>query len=259
MKKITSTDALTVLALFGMSALMLICSAVISARLDLSPHSHQQLDSSSLERLTGVVIGLLGALILFWLFLSIVASVLTTLGSRTGHHRMAHALAHLSPPFIMRIAVATLGSSLVIATSANASEPPQHPAAVITSSNISALPNPTRWNLTKEETLPQNTLENQVEGPELLSPGWVPQPISLPLQRVAGGTPRADQTEVIVRAGDSLWSIAAAHLKTGASAAEIAAVWPHWYEANKIIIGPNPDHLALGLVLHAPPALNYTH
>ncbi|WP_236121218.1 LysM peptidoglycan-binding domain-containing protein [Cellulomonas palmilytica] len=57
---------------------------------------------------------------------------------------------------------------------------------------------------------------------------------------------------VVVEAGDSLWSIAAAHLPHGASDAQVAAAWPRWYEANRDVVGDDPDVLLPGQVLTAP-------
>lgn len=64
--------------------------------------------------------------------------------------------------------------------------------------------------------------------------------------------PRPQAADVIVRPGDSLWRVAAAHLASGATEARVAAAWPRWYAANRAEIGPNPDHLTPGQVLHAP-------
>jgi len=69
--------------------------------------------------------------------------------------------------------------------------------------------------------------------------------------RVAGAQP---ERLVVVSAGDTLWSIAARRLGPGASAAEIAAGWPRWYEANRAEIGPDPSHLRAGLLLRVPGA-----
>lgn len=57
---------------------------------------------------------------------------------------------------------------------------------------------------------------------------------------------------VIVRPGDSLWSIAAAHLPDDATPARIDAAWRAWYRANRDVIGPNPNLVIPGQVLHAP-------
>ena len=57
---------------------------------------------------------------------------------------------------------------------------------------------------------------------------------------------------VTVRRGDTLWSIATAHLGSGATDAEVAAEWPHWYEVNRAVIGDDPDLLVPGQQLQAP-------
>ena len=57
-----------------------------------------------------------------------------------------------------------------------------------------------------------------------------------------------------MRRGDTLWSIAAAHLGRGATDAEVAAEWPRWYEANRAVIGDDPDDIVPGQQLQAPPA-----
>lgn len=56
----------------------------------------------------------------------------------------------------------------------------------------------------------------------------------------------------VVRAGESLWSIAAAELGADATPAQIAARWPQWFEANSDLIGADPDLIHPGQELHAP-------
>lgn len=62
----------------------------------------------------------------------------------------------------------------------------------------------------------------------------------------------SDEPAVTVRPGDSLWSITAAHLPADAVVADVAAAWPRWYEANRAVIGPDPDLIHPGQVLHPP-------
>jgi hypothetical protein len=57
---------------------------------------------------------------------------------------------------------------------------------------------------------------------------------------------------VTVRPGDSLWTIAAAHLAPTATDAEIAAAWPRWYAVNSTLIGGNPDQIRPGWQLTIP-------
>ncbi len=98
------------------------------------------------------------------------------------------------------------------------------------------------------------------EVPTARGPGWVPGPPVVrahPDVRVLSPAPRPRTTrdapaEVVVRRGDSLWSIAARHLGPDASDAEIARAWPAWFEANRDVVGDDPDLLRPGQVLRAP-------
>jgi len=64
--------------------------------------------------------------------------------------------------------------------------------------------------------------------------------------------PPGQPDPVVVRPGDTLWSIAAQALGRNATAAAIAAAWPSWYAANRQAIGPDPDLIHPGTVLHPP-------
>lgn len=59
-------------------------------------------------------------------------------------------------------------------------------------------------------------------------------------------------TTVTVAPGDTLWSIAAAHLGADASRQEIAASWPGWYDVNRATIGADPDRIRPGTELAVP-------
>lgn len=76
-----------------------------------------------------------------------------------------------------------------------------------------------------------------------------------PPVRAVAGTPREVETvmdEVVVRRGDSLWSITARHLGPDATDAEIAVEWPRWYAANRDAVGGDPDVILPGTVLRPP-------
>ncbi len=92
--------------------------------------------------------------------------------------------------------------------------------------------------------------------PWLPSTPLVPLKTTPPADSLVVSTPRSDQMpgadEVVVLRGDSLWRIAARHLGENASAAEIADAWPRWYEANKQVIGHDPNTIRPGQILHAP-------
>lgn len=59
-------------------------------------------------------------------------------------------------------------------------------------------------------------------------------------------------TTVVVEPGDSLWALAARHLPSSATDAEIAAAWPSWWSANRSVIGDDPDLLHPGQRLQPP-------
>jgi len=68
--------------------------------------------------------------------------------------------------------------------------------------------------------------------------------------RAAGAA--SDDVVVVVRAGDTLWSIAAEHLGSDASTRDVAAAWPAWFHANADEIGDDPDHIVPGQRLTVP-------
>lgn len=60
------------------------------------------------------------------------------------------------------------------------------------------------------------------------------------------------RTVATVRPGDTLWGLAADHLGTDATDADVAAAWPRWHEVNRTVIGADPDVLRPGQVLVVP-------
>jgi nucleoid-associated protein YgaU len=75
---------------------------------------------------------------------------------------------------------------------------------------------------------------------------------SPPVPSPARRTPIDQDDEVVVRRGDTLWSLAERHLGPGATNGEIAVEWPHWFTANRAVIGDDPDHLVPGERLRPP-------
>ncbi|HET6968683.1 MAG TPA: LysM peptidoglycan-binding domain-containing protein [Ornithinibacter sp.] len=88
---------------------------------------------------------------------------------------------------------------------------------------------------------------------------WTPSPPAVrpqPDVRLLTPAPAATEPgEVVVKRGDTLWSIAARHLGPLPSDAEIAAAWPAWHDTNRHVIGDDPDLLRPGQVLRAPQAV----
>ncbi len=69
---------------------------------------------------------------------------------------------------------------------------------------------------------------------------------------VRSGQPVRVPARVVVKPGDTLWSIAANDLGPNATAEDVAARWPAWYAANRQLIGPDPDLILPGQVLRIP-------
>ncbi|MCL1869346.1 MAG: LysM peptidoglycan-binding domain-containing protein [Promicromonosporaceae bacterium] len=61
----------------------------------------------------------------------------------------------------------------------------------------------------------------------------------------------APMTVVVLR-GDTLWDIAAAHLDPGATDAQILAATVRWHQANRAVIGDDPDVILPGQILTQP-------
>ncbi|MBD8063049.1 LysM peptidoglycan-binding domain-containing protein [Oceanitalea stevensii] len=68
----------------------------------------------------------------------------------------------------------------------------------------------------------------------------------------AGSEAHRGTARHVVERGDSLWSIAKAHLGEGATDAEIAAEWPRWHTTNRSVIGADPHLIHPGQALLAP-------
>ena len=79
-----------------------------------------------------------------------------------------------------------------------------------------------------------------------------PDPEALDLLSRAPAAGTLVDEGVVVRRGDTLWSIAARYLGPAATADEIAREWPRWHEANRHAIGDDPDLIQPGQVLHPP-------
>lgn len=64
---------------------------------------------------------------------------------------------------------------------------------------------------------------------------------------------REPSPAVVVRAGDTLWAIAAASLPDGSSDADIAIACARWHSANREVIGDDPDLIFPAQRLSPPP------
>lgn len=95
-----------------------------------------------------------------------------------------------------------------------------------------------------------------VTAPAAADPGAPEWPTATPTAPAAPDWPAspAGRDHVVVR-GDCLWRIAEAALPTGGGRptdAEVAAAVRAWWSANAAVIGPDPNLVLPGQVLHAP-------
>lgn len=70
--------------------------------------------------------------------------------------------------------------------------------------------------------------------------------------------PPASPAALRVPAGACLWSLTERLLGPDADTAQVARSWPRLYRANRAAVGPDPDLLVVGTVLHLPPGLRQT-
>lgn len=103
------------------------------------------------------------------------------------------------------------------------------------------------------------------------APGWTdpvpaePAPDDRPPSGDLDGLPLPDRTlgaparrgpdgnHVVVRPGDTLWGIAAAHLPAGSSTGDVDRAWRVLYAGNRSLVGSDPDLIRPGMRLQIPP------
>ena len=214
------------------------------------------------DDLVGLLALAAGLTVIAWWLLSLATAFASALLERTGHHAAARAAGRCTPVFMRRLAMAAVGAHLLGAPLAHADA---LPAAALSSNNESSLS--AAWAPLADgrpglpavrSAGPGLTERSVVDGSEL-QPQWKPRvpvvepgPVT-PLPARATAEPGSARREVPVRAGESLWTIAARELGPGASDVDIAARWPLWYHANRNVIGSDPNVLLPGQLLSPPP------
>ncbi|GAA4370022.1 LysM peptidoglycan-binding domain-containing protein [Paeniglutamicibacter cryotolerans] len=205
----------------------------------------QTITVPELEYLIGIAYSALGLLLLGWVLLGAIAASASVVLSRLGLTHWADSARRLAPGFMYRLLAVALGGSLVLAPAAQAAPvPPETTAAASIGprSDPAALRDPAT-----AKPSPGTGLDS------IPGPGWQPQHVSLPLKRLLGGSTRdPDSRQVVVRRGDSLWTLAQRELGQDARMADVARAWPRWYETNRRTVGPDPDLLEIGTVLEIP-------
>ncbi|MFQ4147178.1 hypothetical protein AAGW05_00535 [Arthrobacter sp. LAPM80] len=213
-----------------------------------------------LPELLGVGCAGAGIALLCWWLAALACAFISGVATSRGAPRLAAVTGAFSPAFMRRVVIAVLGANLLAAPMANAAQAPGidplwHPETVATApatpsgdgavhdalSSAAATPVEPRWVPHTAET-----------DPDLLA-----RPSTRPGAGASPSTSRTDaggagETDVVVKGGDSLWSIVAAALGPYSSDLDVALAWPGWYTANRETIGPDPNIILPGQVLHAP-------
>lgn len=223
-------------------------------------------------------------LAVLWFVACLVLALLARLPGAVG--RTAQRLAYrVTPTLIRHLVEASLGATLAIATTAHAAPI----AAPVTPATTTTQP-PVYGSAQRASDLANGTHQQTKPTPNAMTPpaaGQVTTP-PIPNQRRtapppvaglangidAGGsatTPKVPPPDrpvskppsrqhrktdepqvVVVRAGDTLWDIAARTLPGEPSPEAIAAAWPRWYAANRAVIGADPNVIHPGQHLRAP-------
>lgn len=267
-------DAAMALLVLGLGCFLVLSGAGL---LDRWQRSASRRQSMVFEDLLGLVAIAAGFIIAVWWVASLVAAFAAALLERTGRNRAAALSGRFSPAFMRRLALAAVGVQLIGAPLAHAA-PPDASLSSTSAAAVSAAWAPTDGQsltgpipaLIRQSAAPsrpdavgtgQSVTDagQSVPSTSDVQPQWQPRPpvtaprlVTSARVRAALELPDTAHHEVAVRAGDSLWTIAARALGPEASDVEIALEWPRWFDANRAAIGNNPDVLLPGQVLRAP-------
>jgi LysM repeat protein len=192
--------------------------------------------AQSADALVTAACAVTGLALLAWLACASVICVIAVLPGWVGH--AAGRLAARTVPAAIRGCVRVslgLGTSVVVGTSSVVTLAALSPASALAATSVSVsvsasaatstpIPRPANvWPSLDRAPLPSHPVR-----PDLRAAGYD------------------------VRAGDTLWGIAARTLGPDATPAEVADTWPRWWERNRAVIGANPDLIQPGQHLDAP-------
>ncbi|MDM7989823.1 LysM peptidoglycan-binding domain-containing protein [Arthrobacter sp. zg-Y877] len=274
-----AADALTAAAVAGLGLLLLWCgsrmlpaAAAGSAAFAPDPLSPEPLSFATLTQIAGFCAAAAGVLLTLWWVAGSIFALAGCLLHRSGFRTAARRTLSLAPGPLRRLAAAALGLSLAAggalgtapmsaastpvaaaAAAARTTLQTAHPtAADAPGAGTAAATSATSATSGQQDADGAGTPETADAG-EAVSPLWRPAPPQPAAGNLLTGSPRQDEREVVVAAGDTLWSLAAAQLGPYATDAETAALWPRWYELNRDVIGPDPGLIHPGQVLAMPP------
>ncbi len=189
------------------------------------------------QRAVTLVAGVSAWLIAGWL-LVVTGLTLAAGGGRRSSRGLRRAAEILTPRFARGLVRILLGAAVAVATGgpAIASTPPAAPVIAGALPSLAPVPAPV---VAPPQLAPLLELDR---------PGGALQPPSAPPQVEPANRPGS----YLVRAGDTLWGLAAERLPASSSPATITRAWQRWYTANRHVIGPDPGLLLVGEMLDIP-------
>ncbi len=193
-----------------------------------------------------------------WLGLGLLAAAGAALPGAVG--RAARCVTRaLLPAAVYRVVAGAAGLGVLLAPVAAGARgtPPTHAATTVVPRTVLPAPTwptdpPGQTPTLPAPTLPAPTVPASTRPASTLPTSPTPGPERAPAGHRAGPATPGPGRGVVVRPGDSLWRIAAERLGRTASPARVAAAWPQWYDANRRIIGADPDLIQPGQHLQAP-------
>jgi hypothetical protein len=229
-----------------------------------------------LVALAAALAWLIAAALTCGLLATFVIGMASTLPGAVGHYARG-LLPHL-PTGSRRIAGAVLGMTLTgvpLAAAASAAPVPRDPSPAIIRS-VDGLPQLDRMTSLGWRTVGQadssgpigsettGTPTTDLAAPESTGATDAPSAAGSAASGVQIGVIRAappttdppqavpGSAAVRVQPGDSLWSLAASELGSDATTDRVAARWPQWYDANRDLIGSDPNVIHPDQILQVP-------
>ncbi|MGJ3188772.1 LysM peptidoglycan-binding domain-containing protein [Paenarthrobacter sp. FR1] len=245
------SDAALAVSVLGLGVLLVFAGNVLLGQW-LSAERHRQ--GLSFDHLIGFVASAAGTTMVTWWAISLAIAFIASVLRRVGYSRTADILSKFSPAFMMRLVVAAMSLNLLgagMAQAATSPDPGWQPPPAHSLDHVHAAWKRTSLNTTEAA---EASVDGDAEIREL-DPRWKPSsPVVDPglLSRPSSRQATPNETSVIVKAGDSLWSIASARLGPFATDVDVAVTWPKWYEVNRDTIGSDPSVLLPGQVLRPP-------
>ncbi|MBT2586081.1 LysM peptidoglycan-binding domain-containing protein [Arthrobacter sp. ISL-95] len=255
MVRVLRSDSALAAFILGLGLSLVLAGHVLLAQWQ-DAERHRQ--NFTFEHLLGLFASAVGLSVVCWWALTFLIAFLASLLHRIGHRKGADILSKFSPAFMLRLAVAVMSLSILGTGVAQADTSPPEPSWQ-SASPLNRAPMQVAWtpvSLDRASSALPSVEDPREAASRPSDPRWHPRspiidPGLLSRQSTRSTTPPGE-VAVVVKDGDSLWSIAASRLGPFATDVDVALTWPKWYSANRALIGSDPAVLRPGQVLQPP-------